>query len=80
MVVPFRRAASAGNYINYQLKSTISPMPILDLAVGRFFAGSELQVTVSAGVATVPYTLTVPGGQTVPAGAYTDTVVVVATF
>lgn len=80
VVAPFRRAASAGNYINYQLKSTINPMPILDLAVGGFFAGSELQVTVSASIATVPDTLTVPGGQSLPAGAYTDTVVVVATF
>ena len=80
MLLPFRRATGAGNYINYQLKSTISPMPILDLAVGGFFGGSELQVTVSSGQASVPYTLTLPGGQTVPTGGYADSVVVVATF
>ena len=74
-----RRAVFGGSYVNYQLKNTSGQ--VLDQAGSGAFGGVAVTVTSGAGgVANVPYTLVVPGGQTVPPGIYTDVVQITATF
>lgn len=74
-----RRASFGGYFVNYQLKSTTGQ--VLDQTGGAAFGGIDLTVTSGAGgVANVPYTVVVPGGQNVPPGTYTDVVQIFATF
>ena len=74
-----RRAAFGGSYVIYYLKNTAGQL--LDQAGVAAFGGVAVTVTSGAGgVANVPYTLVVPGGQTVPPGTYTDVVQITATF
>ena len=74
-----RRASFGGYFVNYQLRSATGQ--VLDLTGGTAFGGVDLTVTSGAGgVANVPYTVFVPGGQNVPPGTYTDVIQIFATF
>jgi spore coat protein U-like protein len=77
-----RRAASGGNFINYNLMLGGTSILHFD-ALPALFGGSQIfgSTVVGAGNAsTFNFRLVVPAGQTAATGSYTDSVVLTTTF